>query len=99
MDLRSRCLLWPNQPLSWTLLGKPGQTTEGLVLDADAAIELFNSAVDMAKAVAKEQKLALPWRDEPLVLIPSERLIKTVVESQRLAIAQSGEADSDGGAS
>jgi CRISPR-associated protein Csb1 len=30
LDLRSRCLLWPTEPLKWELLGKPGQKVEDL---------------------------------------------------------------------
>ena len=85
LDLRSRCLLWPTNPLSWELLGKPGTKEEGLTLEADAAIKLLKEAVDAAKA------LKLPWREEPLVLTPSNDLVELVVRSQRLALKQGGE--------
>jgi CRISPR-associated protein Csb1 len=85
LDLRSRCLLWPTAPLAWELLGKPGIKEDGLTLEADEAIQMLKEAVDAAKA------LGLPWRVEPLRLIPSDDLVKLVVKSQQLALAQGGE--------
>ena len=85
LDLRSRCLLWPVAPLSWELLGKPGHRQEGLTLEADEAITLLKESV----AAAKE--LGLPWREEPLRLVPSDDLVKLVVKSQQLSLAQGGE--------
>lgn len=82
LDLRSRCLLWPNTPLSWELLGKPGVKEEGVILEADEAIQLLKVAIDAAKS------LGLPWRNEALQLIPSDELVRLVVKSQRLAQAQ-----------
>jgi CRISPR-associated protein Csb1 len=84
LDLRSRCLLWPTEPLSWELLGKPGEAPTELSLDAEAAVKLGGDAVAAAKG------RGLPWRDEPLVLTPSDQLVKLVVRSQRLAVAQGG---------
>lgn len=90
LDLRSRCLLWPSEPLGWELLGKPGESPTRLDLNADAAVELLKGAVTAAK------KAGLPWRDEPLVLNPSEQLVKLVVKSQRLAVQQGRESDEGG---
>lgn len=86
LDLRSRCLLYPEDELNWELLdrGKGGTFT----LPADQAIEVFEQAVSNAKDAG------LPWREEPLTLTPSERLVKLVVKSQNLA-AQQG-ADEEG---
>jgi CRISPR-associated protein Csb1 len=84
LDLRSRCLLWPTEPLSWELLGKPGEAPTELSLGAEAAVKLLGDAVAAAKG------RGLPWRDEPLVLTPSDQLVKLVVRSQRLAVAQGG---------
>lgn len=89
LDLRSRCLLWPTEPLSWELLGKPGASPTNVTFDADAAIGMLKDAVEQAKAIG------LPWRDEPLVLTPSDELVKLVVKSQQLAVQQGG--DSGGG--
>jgi CRISPR-associated protein Csb1 len=87
LDLRSRCLLWPIAPLSWELLGKPGQIEKDLTLEADDAIQLLKAAI----ADATDEKIGLPWRTQPLRLIPSDDLVKLVVKSQQLALSQGGE--------
>ena len=85
--MRSRCLLWPIAPLSWELLGKPGPIEKDLTLEADEAIQLLKAAV----ADATNEKIKLPWRTLPLRLIPSDDLVRLVVKSQQLALAQGGE--------
>ncbi|MFQ3648931.1 MAG: type I-U CRISPR-associated RAMP protein Csb1/Cas7u [Gemmataceae bacterium] len=85
LDLRSRCLLWPNESLKWELLGKPGEKEEGITLEADHAVKLLKEAIDAAK------KLGLPWREQPLQLRPSDELVKLVVKSQELAQQQGSE--------
>ncbi len=85
LDLRSRCLLYPEEPLTWEVLDRGG--TESFALSGDEAIELFH------KAVEKATGLGLPWRTEPLVLTPSEDLVTLVVKSQRLAAEQGGNGD------
>lgn len=82
LDLRSRCLLYPETDLTWELLDR--STGGEYTLPADAAIKLFHDAVDVAKAAG------LPWREEPLALTPSEQLVKLVVKSQQLAAKQGG---------
>ncbi len=83
LDLRSRCLLYPDADLTWSLLDRKagGEFT----LDSDTAVALFQEAVNEAK------KVGLPWREEPLQLVPSPQLVKLVVKSQQLAIEQGGE--------
>ena len=83
LDLRSRCLLWPNEPLEWELLAGPGEVTK-VGLGAKQAVKLLQEAVAAAK------KLGLTWREEPLVLTPSPKLVKLVVESQKQAAKQGG---------
>ena len=90
LDLRSRCLLWPCEPLTWKLLDKPGEPPTELGLSADAAIKLLNEAVKKAKA------LGLPWQDEAVELTPSDALVKLVVKSQQLAAQQGGDAGEGG---
>ena len=85
LDLRSRCLLWPTEPLKWELLGKPGKKEEGITLEADDAIKLLKDAINAAK------EIGLPWRTTPLQLRPSDELVKLVVKSQQLAQQQGGE--------
>lgn len=82
LDLRSRCLLWPNETMTWELLGKPGSEPEPVALDADAAIGLLDAAVEAAESVG------LKWRKKPLELKPSPQLVQLVRKSQELAAAQ-----------
>jgi CRISPR-associated protein Csb1 len=84
-DLRSRCLLWPIEPLNWKLLGKPGAPAIDFMLSADAAISLLKQAVKNAKA------LGLPWCDDPVVLAPSDALVRLVAKSQSLWTQHGGE--------
>lgn len=83
LDLRSRCLLYPEAELTWQVLDRSGGGE--FTLPADAAIELFHEAVRVAKG------RGLPWRDEPLVLSPSRELVKLVVKSQQLSAKAGGE--------
>ena len=55
------------------------------MLDADAAISLLKRAVKNAKA------LGLPWCDDPVVLTPSDALVRLVAKSQGLWAQQGGE--------
>jgi len=87
LDLRSRCLLWPIAPLAWELLGKPGQIDKGLILEPDEAIRLLKEAI----GIATSREVGLPWRTDPLRLFPSDDLVRLVVKSQQLALAQGGE--------
>ena len=89
MDLRSRCLLWPDDAAQdWQLLAGPG-LAEDFTPDADSALKLFEDAVAAAK------KAGLPWRTEALTLAPSDALVKIVAKSQGLAAASGG--DEEGG--
>lgn len=83
LDLRSRCLLYPEDDLTWGLLDR--KNGDSFALSADDAIKLFQAAVEKAK------EAGLPWREEPLVLTPSKDLVKLVVKSQNLAAKQGGE--------
>lgn len=83
LDLRSRCLLWPTEPLKWELLGKPGEVTLHAV-PSDVALQLLKDAIQAAT------KAGLPWRKSPLKLRPSDDLVKLVVKSQELAITSGG---------
>lgn len=85
LDLRSRCLLYPEQDLTWEFLDRAGGGT--FMLPAEQAIKLFEEAVKAAKSAG------LPWREDPLVLMPSEQLVKLVVKSQQLAVQQGGDAE------
>lgn len=85
LDLRSRCLLYPDADPSWELLDRP--TGGEFTVPADQAIEL------LSVAVAAARDAGLPWRDEPLRLTPSASLVKLVVKSQQLSAEQTEEAN------
>ncbi|MGQ0570205.1 MAG: type I-G CRISPR-associated RAMP protein Csb1/Cas7g [Armatimonadota bacterium] len=92
MGLRSRCLLWPDGPMEWELLERPGATPAKFALTGDAAIKLLNDAIASAEAVK------LPWAKVPIILKPStgkgrpENLVDLVRLSQLEATKESGEA-------
>jgi CRISPR-associated protein Csb1 len=75
-DLRSRCLLWPDGPMVWELLDRPGEEPRRFSLAGDAAVGLLRGAVEAAR------QTGLEWPEEPLVLKPSEELVKLVRLSQ-----------------
>jgi CRISPR-associated protein Csb1 len=75
-DLRSRCLLWPDGPMVWELLDRPGEEPRRFSLTGDAAVDLLEEAVKAAR------ERGLPWPEEPLVLKPSAELVKLVRLSQ-----------------
>lgn len=81
-DLRSRCLLFPEGPLSFELLETPGKPTP-ITLDSKQAIAIFNEAVGAAT------KLGLPWETAPIQLVPSPELVALVRKSQELAAVSS----------
>jgi len=91
MGLRSRCLLWPDGPMEWELLERPGATPARFSLTGDAAIRLLNDAIASAEAVK------LPWAKVSIVLKPStgkgrsENLVELVRLSQLEATKESGE--------
>ena len=86
MDLRSRCLLFPEEPMRWEVLEKPGEAPQQFSLDKKAAENLLTDAIAAAK------KMKLPWDEEPVVLTPSAQLVQLVRKSQELAVAEA-EAD------
>ncbi len=88
-DLRSRCLLFPEGPLSFELLATPGKP-DPVSLSTTQAIAIYNQAVETAK------KLGLPWETSPITLKPSPDLIELVKKSQDLAATGAdGEKDGD----
>lgn len=83
-DLRSRCLLFPEQSPSWALLDKPGEPPAEYELTGEQALVLLSEAVEAAKAAG------LPWEGE-IALTPSPELVELVRRSQELASAGSVE--------
>jgi CRISPR-associated protein Csb1 len=82
MGLRSRCLLWPDEPMEWELLARPGEAPRKFSLTADEAVALLNAAIEAAS------KTALPWESEPVSLEPSAQLLKLVRRSQLEAVKE-----------
>jgi CRISPR-associated protein Csb1 len=76
MGLRSRCLLWPDAPMVWELLDRPGATPRKFILNGDQATAILKEAVGKAKEVG------LPWLDTPISLKPSTNLLDLVRLSQ-----------------
>ena len=82
MGLRSRCLLWPDDPMRWELLAKPGEPPKPFTLNAAGAKKL------LADAVAAAERAGLKWQTEPLKLQPSKELLKLVRLSQQQAVKE-----------
>lgn len=85
LDLRSRCLLWPDGLAEWELLDVPGSTPSRYRLDAKSAVELLRGAIEAAQAAG------VGWRQDPLILEASPALVGLVRKSQELAVQESVE--------
>jgi len=86
LGLRSRCLLWPDGPMEWELLDRPGARPRKFGLDGGTAIQLLKDAIAAAKT------MSLPWLADPLELKPSQNLLELVRLSQLEATKESAEA-------
>jgi CRISPR-associated protein Csb1 len=86
MGLRSRCLLWPDGPMMWELLDRPGDAPQTYLVSGDEAVKLLEASVNAAKAAG------LPWAERPILLKPSAELIKLVRLSQNLGTAEESDA-------
>lgn len=85
VGLRSRSLLWPEGPMVWELLERPGSEPRSFELSAEQAIGLLNGAIAAAK------QAGLTWREEPVSLKPSSALLELVRRSQNLARQEGAE--------
>ena len=81
-DLRSRCLLIPEGGAKWEVIPRDGSAPTEFSLAPSEAFGMFEKAVNEAKG------FGLPWRTEPLVLTPSEKLIELIRRSIQI---QTGE--------
>jgi CRISPR-associated protein Csb1 len=88
VGLRSRSLLWPDAPMSWQLLERPGTSPREFQLSADRAIALLDEAVRAAR------ECGLAWSEKPVMLKPSTELLKLV----RLSQAEATKEGTDGSA-
>ncbi len=87
MGLRSRCLLWPEGPMTWELLARPGESPKPFTVTANDAKKL------LAETVAGAKTAGLAWRTEKLTLKPSAELVKLVRLSQEQAVKSGAEAE------
>lgn len=79
LALRSRCLLWPEEALTWELLDKPGAEKQPqFSITGKDAISLLE------QSVAAANTLGLAWEDNPIELLPNAELAKLVLKSQEL---------------
>jgi CRISPR-associated protein Csb1 len=78
VDLRSRSLLWPDGPMVWEMLERPGTPPRQFELSGYKALALLHDAV----AIAQEN--GLRWDEQPVVLKPSLALVEVVRRSQLL---------------
>ena len=88
LDLRSRCLLWPDGPMVWDLLEKPGQHPRSFTLDVAGAAAILSGAAAAASSAG------LSWKEKRLVLKPIPALVELVRQSQ-LKAANDAESDGD----
>jgi CRISPR-associated protein Csb1 len=87
MGLRSRCLLWPEGPMTWELLARPGESPKSFTVTANDAKKL------LAETVAGAKTAGLAWRTERLTLKPSAELVKLVRLSQEQAVKSGAQAE------
>lgn len=88
-DLRSRCLLWPTEPLEWELLAQPGAEPTKLTITAEASIQTLK------EAIAAAENAGLTWREDPLKLTPAPQLVELLRRSQEIAAAEATEESGD----
>lgn len=85
-DLRSRCVLVATESLGLDLVGRAG-TVETVEVDGGAALALVAEAAEAAAAAGLE------WRQQELMLRPSDRLVDLIRRSQDIAAAETAEDD------
>jgi CRISPR-associated protein Csb1 len=83
-DLRSRCLLVPEEPALWEIIAADGGAAT-YEIDAATAQNL------LSEASAKTAKAGLGWNKEVLVLQPSAPLVELVKRSRAIQAAQPAE--------
>ncbi len=81
MGLRSRCLLWPDGPMEWELLDRPGTPPKKFALTGEQAVALLEKTTTAAQ-------VTLPWETAPIILKPSPELVRLVRLSQLQTITE-----------
>jgi CRISPR-associated protein Csb1 len=77
-DLRSRCVLVTDRPVTFEMVARDGTTTSLDLTGADA-LKLVAEAADGAATAG------MPWRSGELLLRPTDRLVELIRRSQQLA--------------
>lgn len=91
-DLRSRCLLVPEQPLRFELLGRNGEQPRTFALDREQALALLDAA--HARAAA----LGMGWANppgEPVVRLKPMPKLVDLIRRSRAAAAVTGEVEAE----
>ena len=83
-DLRSRCLLVPEEPACWEIINADGSVLP-YEISAESAKELLAAATEQAG------KAGLPWNTDVIVLQPSAPLTELVKRSREIQAAQPAE--------
>ena len=83
-DLRSRCLLVPEEPACWEIINADGSVLP-YEISAESAKELLAAATEQAG------KAGLPWNTDVIVLQPSVPLTELVRRSRAIQAAQPAE--------
>lgn len=83
-DLRSRCLLIPDEAACWEFIGSTGSVVPYSV-DAESAKAL------LAQSVAQAEKSGLKWQRDVLILQPSAPFVDLVKRSHAIQAAQTAE--------
>ena len=87
LDLRSRCLLWPEGPMTWELLETPGASPAKITISSATAIKLLKEAVEVAKTEGLE------WFGGTIELKPAPNLVALLKRSQDIAAKSGGESN------
>jgi CRISPR-associated protein Csb1 len=85
-DLRSRCVLVPHGALTFDLVGRAG-LTEQVEIDSGSALRLA------AEAAGHAGEYGMDWRQDELLLRPSDRLVGLIRKSQDVAAVGQGDND------
>lgn len=84
-DLRSRCLLVPQEAPQLELLGRAGNHPETFDLDTEHAADLVHEASRRAR------DLGLGWNEQEIRLAPAPKLVELIRRSRHIVITEGGE--------
>lgn len=81
-DLRSRCVLVPQSPLTFEVLSRGADEVQQYALDATDALTLVKTAADEAA------EAGLGWETTPIRLQPTQRLVNLILKSRQVGEEQ-----------